>query len=206
MPISDDRRYRLYVVELADAAGPRRHPDRPNVYVGVTSMAPDERLRLDQRPWAKPKKGVRDHGLRARPDLVPDQTPMPGPQAREQRRKLVDQLSRDGFTVNGNRTVWRLYVIELSGDVGPRTQPNLPWVYVGQTTLSAEERFEQHRSGARNAKGRLYSTWPHKYGSRLRPDLYDTEPLLFSKEDAVQAERVLAQRLEQLGYSVKGGH
>ena len=120
---------------------------------------------------------------------------------------LVEELRRSGYTVNGLRTVWRLYVIELSDDVGPRTNPDLPWVYVGQTTLTAEERFEQHRNAARTAKGRgLHSKWPHKYGVSLRPDLYDDEPVLYSNNHALEAEAALAQRLEREGYSVKGGH
>ena len=56
---TDDSRYQLYVVELADTVGPRRHPDRPNLYVGATGMEPDERFRRDLLPSAKPRHGVR---------------------------------------------------------------------------------------------------------------------------------------------------
>lgn len=97
---TNDRRYHLYVVELADSAGPRRHPDRPSLYVGATAMDPDERLRLDQRPSAKPKKGVRDHGLRTRPDLVPDPTLTTWEEAKRRRTALIDELKRAGYTVN----------------------------------------------------------------------------------------------------------
>lgn len=204
---SDDLNYRVYVVELADTIGPRRHPDLPNVYVGATAMDPDERFRLDRRPSAKPRKGVRDHGLRLRPDLVPEQIPMTWSGARERRAALIKELSRQGYTVNGSRTVWRLYVIELSDGPGTRANPDLPWVYVGQTTLTPEERFEQHRSGTRTAKGRrLHSKWPHGYGIRLRPDLYERESVRYDKDDALAAEAALAERLEREGYSVKGGH
>lgn len=36
--------YCVYVLELDDAAGPRRRPDRPNLYVGITSMDPEKKL------------------------------------------------------------------------------------------------------------------------------------------------------------------
>lgn len=94
---------------------------------------------------------------------------------------------------------YRLYVIELSDDVGPREDPALPWVYVGQSALSPEERFEQHRTGARNVRGPLYSKWPRRHGLRLRPDLYEQEPVLQSRHDAELAEARLAERLRSLG-------
>jgi hypothetical protein len=101
---------------------------------------------------------------------------------------------------------YQVYVIELSDDVGPRQNPDLPWVYVGQTALSPEQRFRQHRDGARNERGPLASKWPRRYGIRLRPDLYDQEPVFGTRRDAELAEAALAARLRDLGYSVKGGH
>lgn len=202
----DDRRYRLYVVELDDAAGPRRRADRANVYVGMTSIDPAERFRLDRRPVARPKAGVRDHGLRLRPDLTPSEPPMPIEDARRAKREHVARLRHDGWGANGERRVWRVYVIELSDDVGPRANPAFPWVYVGQTSQTPEDRFRQHRDGARNEKGRLYSKWPHRHGVRLRLDLYEQEAVLYTKDDALRAEAALAERLRRKGYSVKGGH
>lgn len=105
-----------------------------------------------------------------------------------------------------SRATYRLYVIELSDDVGPRTDPDLPWVYVGETTLSAEARFRQHVDGARNTRGPLYSRWPRRFGVRLRPDLHDAERTWPTREEAKRAESELAESLRQRGYSVKGGH
>jgi hypothetical protein len=172
----------------------------------MTSMDPEERFRLDRRPGARPRSGIRDHGLRLRPDLTPTAPPMSIEDALDARRELVTQLRRDGWGANGERRVWRLYVIELADEVGPRVDPALPWVYVGQTSLTPEERFRQHSDGVRSGKGQLYSTWPHRFGVRLRPDLHDTEQVLFSQDDARLAESALAERLRGVGYSVKGGH
>ena len=61
------RIYRIYVVELADAAG-RRRPDRPCVYVGQTVVTPEERL-AQHKAGHKASRVVRRHGLRLRPDL-----------------------------------------------------------------------------------------------------------------------------------------
>lgn len=122
-------------------------------------------------------------------------------------RRIASPEAEFQHPVNGNRSVWRLYVIELTDGAGTRTDPHLPWVYVGQTTLTPEQRFEQHRSGARNAKGRrLHSKWPHRFGVRLRPDLYEQEPVLYRDDEALEAEAALAQRLELSGFSVRGGH
>ena len=125
-------------------------------------MDPEERFRIDRRPSSSPSSGVRDHGLRLRPDLCPTGPPMTKDDALAAKRELVARLSEEGYTVNGDRTVWRVYVIELSDDVGPRATPTLPWVYVGQTSNTPEERFRQHRDGARNAKGAISSKWPHR--------------------------------------------
>jgi hypothetical protein len=203
---SGERGYRLYVVELDDAIGLRRRPDRGHLYVGMTSMDPDERFRKDRMPGARPKAGVRDHGRRLRPDLAPPEEPMSIEEARHAKRELVARLRRDGWGANGEQRVWRVYVVELSDDVGPRADLALPWVYVGQSSLTPEERVAQHLDGARNGRGKLYSTWPHRYGLRLFPELYESEPEHYCAMDAKAAERELAERLRNLGYSVKGGH
>lgn len=205
-PRANEQGYQLYVVELDDAVGPRRRPDRSHLYIGITSLDPAERLRLDRKPAARTKAGVRDHGRRLRPDLAPPSEPMAIEDAQRTKRVLVDRLRRDGWGANGERRVWRVYVIELSDDIGPRANPALPWVYVGQSSLTPEQRMAQHLGGVRNGNGKLYSTWPHRYGRRLLPELYEAEPERYCANDAKAAERELADRLRNAGYSLKGGH
>jgi hypothetical protein len=103
---------------------------------------------------------------------------------------------RDGRT---ERNHWA-YVIELKDGVGAR-EGGLPWIYVGQTSKTPEERLEQHLAGGINT-----STWVHRYGIKLRPDLYERQPILRSDDEAEAYEQYLAARLRAKGYPVKGGH
>ena len=150
---------------------------------------------------------VRDFGLRLRPDLCRSYPVATSRRdANRQKAKLVAKLLRRGFAVNGDRRVWRVYVVELGDGVGPRLNPELPWVYVGETSKAPEERFQEHLSGARNRRGRLYSTVVRDHGRRLRPDLYESEPLLYTQADAKFAETALFNKLVAAGYSARGGH
>ncbi|MBZ0204680.1 MAG: ribose-5-phosphate isomerase [Flavobacteriales bacterium] len=109
-------------------------------------------------------------------------------------------------------TVYTVYVIELSRRVftedrkfreaNPQYNGVLECLYVGQTSKSPKERFEQHRTGYRNAKGRkLSSPIVEKYGRYLRPSLYeDIGPL--SRAEALEVEKGLTLELRRKGYAV----
>lgn len=198
--------HRLFVVELDDAVGPRRRPDRPNLHVGTTVRDPAEHYsRIKQ--GSKRHRLLREHGVRLRQDLVSHYPPTTAADIARQKRKIINKLMRRAYAVNGDRRVWNLYVIELDDGVGPRADPAMPWVYVGQTSIDVQERFRQHVDGVRSAKGHpLYSKWAHRHGVDLRPDLYEDESPCYTLEDALTGERLLGARLERLGYSVKGAH
>lgn len=109
-------------------------------------------------------------------------------------------------------TVHTVYVIELSRKVftedrrfreaNPQYNGVLECLYVGQTSRTPKERFQQHRTGYRNAKGRkLSSAIVQKYGRYLRPSLYqDIGPL--SRAEALEVEKGLALELRRKGYAV----
>lgn len=187
----------MFVVELDDAVGPRRRPDRPHVYVGTTTADS-----LDSVLRSKRRALVREHGVRLLPHLYRSYHPTTAADAKRQRVKLRTKLMRLGYTVAGDTTVWHVYVIEL--DDG--TERDRPWVYVGETSKTPEQRFEEHRSGARNGRGRLYSTVVRRHGVRLRPDLVLGQKVLFTASDAKAEEAALADRLREAGYEVAGGH
>jgi hypothetical protein len=87
-----------------------------------------------------------------------------------------------------------VYVIELDRSAGRRRDPRIPWVYVGSSARSPEERFAQHRRGYKSA--RLVK----RFALRLRPDLYeDLEPIRGSKQ-ACRAERARARELAECGF------
>ena len=79
-------------------------------------------------------------------------------EARRQKRKLINKLGNQGYTVNGDIRVWRLYVIELDDGVGPRADERFSWIYVGETTRDPQDRFEQHKRAP--ATGTAGSTPP----------------------------------------------
>lgn len=112
-------------------------------------------------------------------------------------------------------TVYSVYVIELSRKVftehwrfrqaNPQYNGALECLYVGMTSKTPQERFEQHKTGYRNAKGQnLSSSIVRKYGRYLRPSLYqDIGPL--SRAEALEVEEGLALELRRKGYAVWWG-
>lgn len=109
-------------------------------------------------------------------------------------------------------TAYTVYVIELSRKVfsedrkfreaNPQYNGVLECLYVGQTSKTPQERFAQHKSGARTVKGhKLSSDIVRKYGLYLRPSLYqDIGPL--GREEALEIEKGLALELRRKGYAV----
>ena len=107
---------------------------------------------------------------------------------------------------------YTVYVIELSRKVftedrkfreaNPQYNGVLECLYVGQTSKTPQERFTQHRTGHRNAKGqKLSAAIVEKYGRYLRPSLYQhIGPL--SRAEALDVEKGLALELRRKGYAV----
>ena len=95
------------------------------------------------------------------------------------------------------------YVIELDGDVDTRpvgSRADLPWVYVGQSAKAPAERLQQHLDGYKPSR------WVKRFGSHLRPDLYENHPPLRNRLMALAYEAWLAESLRNKGFPVKGGH
>ena len=78
----------------------------------------------------------------------------------------------------------------------------LECLYVGMTSKTPKERFEQHKQGYRNKKGhKLSSTIVERYGCYLRPSLYaHLGPM--SKAAALKMEKTLALQLRRQRYAV----
>lgn len=111
------------------------------------------------------------------------------------------------------KTAYRIYVIELSKrvftenakfrDANPQFNGVLECLYVGMTSKSPKERFEQHKTGYVNKKGhKLSSSIVLKYGMYLRPSLYNHIDPLSSREEALKAEEKLALELRRKRYAV----
>jgi len=108
---------------------------------------------------------------------------------------------------------YRVYVVELSKRVftenarfrtaNPQFNGVLQCLYVGMTSKTPRERFEQHKSGHRNKKGhKISSNIVQKYGMYLRPSLYNHISPLPSRLEAIKMEEKLALELRRQRYAV----
>ena len=107
--------------------------------------------------------------------------------------------------------VFNIYVIELDKKVledkkfkqaNPGYIKGKPCVYVGCTSLTPEERYQKHITGARNKKGPLYNKYAKNFGTRLKPRLYKTHNPMSSRKQAEDMEKEKARRLKKRGYGV----
>ncbi|MEM1257196.1 MAG: ribose-5-phosphate isomerase [Bacteroidota bacterium] len=108
---------------------------------------------------------------------------------------------------------YQIYVVELSKKVftedqrfreaNPQFNGVLECLYVGMTSKTPKERFQQHKTGALSRKGHnLSSSIVRKYGSYLRPSLYNHIGPLSSKAEALKQEKQLALELRRKRYAV----
>jgi len=108
---------------------------------------------------------------------------------------------------------YRVYVIELSKkvytenrkfrEVNPQFKGVLQCLYVGMTSKTPKERFEQHKSGYINKKGhKISAKVVEKYGLYLRGSLFQHIDPLPTRFAALKVEEELALELRRQGYAV----
>lgn len=108
---------------------------------------------------------------------------------------------------------YHIYVVELSKKVysenskfrtaNPQFNGVLECLYVGMTSKTPKERFLQHKTGYRNKKGyKLSSNIVEKYGSYLRPSLYNHIGPIATRAEALKQEEMLALQLRRQRYAV----
>jgi len=108
---------------------------------------------------------------------------------------------------------YHIYVIELSKRVftehrrfreaNPQFNGVLQCLYVGMTSKTPRERFEQHKKGYVNRKGhKLSSSIVNKYGLYLRPSLYNHIGPIPTRAEALKMEKALALELRRRRYAV----
>jgi predicted GIY-YIG superfamily endonuclease len=109
--------------------------------------------------------------------------------------------------------MYRLYVIELRKSVftenrkfreaNPQFNGVQECLYVGMTSKTPKERFEQHKKRMTGSKGlHLSSAIVCKYGTFLRPSLYNSLPEYTNRDEALKAEKELAADLRRQRYAV----
>ena len=199
--MSETLSYRVVVLELTDVVS-RIRPDRPNIYVGVTTRTPQQLT--DGLNNGKYKPVWARHNVVGLLDKLAPNGTFTYMEATQFRDDLKRQLRTKGYTVNRNTTAYRTYVITL--DNPDLKEPGKGYVYVGQTSKTPEQRLQEHLTGARSGKGHnLASRKVFKYGTDLNYDLM-TQRIYLTQKQALKAERRLAERLRQQGYTVEGGH
>jgi hypothetical protein len=108
---------------------------------------------------------------------------------------------------------YSIYVVELSKRVytedrkfreaNPQFNGVLECLYVGMTSKTPKERFLQHKTGYRNKKGyKISANIVEKYGSYLRPSLYNHITPMSSRVEALKMEEILALELRRQRYAV----
>jgi hypothetical protein len=109
---------------------------------------------------------------------------------------------------------YQVYVVELTKRVftenakfraaNPQFNGVLECLYVGMTSKTPMERFKQHKAGYVSKKGfNISASIVRKYGSYLRPSLYDHLNLKpMTREQALVMEEKLALNLRRQGYAV----
>ncbi|MES2430194.1 MAG: ribose-5-phosphate isomerase [Bacteroidota bacterium] len=109
---------------------------------------------------------------------------------------------------------YQVYVVELSKRVftenikfrnaNPQFNGVLQCLYVGMSSKSPKERFMQHKTCYINKKGHnLSAAIVHKYGTYLRPSLYDHINVnVMTRQQALIMEEKLALELRRKGYAV----
>ena len=195
--------YNLFVVELKELKG--RSADKPHLYVTLTSS--NTELAFRRLLEGKGPTWVQGKVEKLRTDLIPNYRETNNREVAEKRLgKLKIDLSKQGFGVNGDSTVWVVYVL----DIDPNIEPKIldlgkkgKAIYVGQTSTTRELRAEQHAGkpsksgkhiGSRKTKGR---------NPVLNLHLSPTKEM-YTKEDALAFETETHKRLEEMGYRVLG--
>ena len=199
--MTSDPRYRVVVLELTNVVS-RIRTDRPNLYVGVTTRTPQQ-LADGLNNGKYTPAWARNNVVGILDTLAPAGT-FTYTEAKQLRDDLKRQLRTKGYTVNRNTTAYRTYVINLHNP--NLTDPGKGYVYVGQTSKTPEQRLQEHLNGTPSRKGHnLASRKVLKYGTELNYDLM-TQRIYLTQKQALTAERRLAERLRQQGYTVEGGH
>ena len=117
------------------------------------------------------------------------------------RAQVRDHLLDQGYVLdpaNGNET-YTIYIVNLIDESAPDPAPG-KWVYVGETSKTPEERFDEHKNGIRDNKA------AREYGRDLNYELMKEIPQVRFKLDSKCLEAQTGEELRGRGYVVEGGH
>jgi len=197
-------KHNLVVVEVAGQK--RRVRDKPHLFVFRTQRSVRDsfaRLKNGEGPsW------ISGLDLKLRLDLVPKYEPTSKLKvAKERLERLKIDLARKGFAINRDVSTWRVYVLDIDPDVAPAigNRGKLGKViYVGQTSATVEKRLAQHQGQILSKSGKFIGSTKVRNRNPLLNTRLSPKKVLFTKADALAFETKVHERLEALGYRVRG--
>ena len=208
--------YRIWLGEVEDPSFARYHdPDRPQLLLGSARDDPLQRMEKLADRSLDHSKFAQTYGIEPRMDLLEtlpeefgalesyrktDDASAAGV-ASEVRAQVRDHLLGLGYVVADARTnvVYTIYIVNLVDDSAP--DPSLgKWVYVGETSKTPEERFDEHKNGIRANKD------AREHGRDLNYDLMKRIPQVRFKQDSKWLEADTGEKMRSRGYVVEGAH
>jgi hypothetical protein len=111
LPKEQTFHHNVYVILLDNAVAkhpsilrlnPKRKPSKPCVYVGMTGIPVDQRLK-NHKDGYKSAWVVRKYGIRLMPELYEHLNPMPFEAAVQMEMELAEDLRAEGYTVTGGK-------------------------------------------------------------------------------------------------------
>ena len=182
-------------------------PDRPQLMLGQCEGDPLEYIeRLNMGEEGSRSAFAVEHGIKPRMVLY-EMLPAEVTGEIKSGIKALGQAVNDylvnelGYVVDRRwgLEIYTVYVIDLSDDVpDPRAHPK-GWVYVGQTAVPREVRYQKHIDGINAGKG-----WVTKYHRGFNEELCARYPQVRTRVEAEALEKQAATELEEEGWNVKG--
>ena len=197
-------KHNLVVVEVAGQK--RRVREKPHLYVFRTQRSvKDSFARLNNGGGPNWVSGSE---LKLRLDLVPKYKQTSKlVVANERLDRLKIDLARKGFAINRDVSTWRVYVLDIDPDIAPAkgNRGKLEKViYVVQTSATVERRLAQHQGRVLSKSGKFIGSRKVRNRNPLLNTRLSPKKVLFTKADALAFESKVHQRLEVLGYQVRG--
>ena len=202
--------YRIWLGQVENPRFDQWHdPDRPQLLLGSARDNPIQRMEKLADGSLDHSKFAQTYGIEARMDLLETLPTEIGAlesyrkkdDASKVRAQVRDHLLDQGYVVADARTdeVYTIYIINLVDDPAPDPSAG-KWVYVGETSKTPEDRFDEHKSGTRDNKA------AREHGRDLNYDLMKDFPQVRFRQDSEWLEADTGEKLRESGYVVEGAH
>ena len=196
----------IWLGEYADSELPRPlYPDRPQLLLGRGKGDPLQYIAKLNDGKIHGSDFAQEHGIVPRLDLLAD-LPIElrntiHEASKEDLQRIKEYLITENYVVDMNKgnNIYTIYVINLE-ETPDEPDNSLGSIYVGQTALSKEERFENHKNGHKGSK------WVKNYGIDINEELCELFPQVRTLQEAEHLEAEAASHLEEDGRTVYGGH